>query len=73
MAAGTFALIGGFLAAAGLPGLVATILGLPGWATLAAIVGIVRVAAIIVCAGFIVWGLIGNSQAAANRFGKPVG
>ena len=45
MAAGTFALIGGFLAAAGLPGLVATILGLPGWATLAAIVGIVRVAA----------------------------
>ena len=32
--------------------------------------GMVRVAAIIVSAGFIVWGLIGKSQAAANRFGK---
>jgi hypothetical protein len=34
--------------------------------------GIVRVAAIIVSAGFIVWGLIGKGQAVANRFGKPV-
>ncbi len=32
--------------------------------------GIVRVTAIIVSAGFIVWGLIGKGQAAANRFGK---
>jgi uncharacterized membrane protein YhaH (DUF805 family) len=32
--------------------------------------GMVRVAAIIVSAGFIVWGLIGKGEAAANRFGK---
>jgi len=33
--------------------------------------GIVTVAAIVVSAGFIVWGLIGNGQVEANRFGKP--
>jgi uncharacterized membrane protein YhaH (DUF805 family) len=33
--------------------------------------GIVAVAALIVCAGFIVWGLIGKSQAEANPFGAP--
>jgi uncharacterized membrane protein YhaH (DUF805 family) len=33
--------------------------------------GIVKVAAAIVSAGFIVWGLIGKGQAEANRFGKP--
>ncbi|HUL83402.1 MAG TPA: DUF805 domain-containing protein [Gammaproteobacteria bacterium] len=33
--------------------------------------GIVRIAAIIVSAGFIVWGLIGKGQAAPNRFGNP--
>ena len=32
--------------------------------------GTVRVAAIVVSAGFIVWGLIGKGQAAANQFGK---
>jgi uncharacterized membrane protein YhaH (DUF805 family) len=31
--------------------------------------GIVRLAAIVVSAAFIVWGLIGKSQAEANRFG----
>lgn len=31
--------------------------------------GIVAVAALIVSAGFIVWGLVGKSQAEANRFG----
>jgi uncharacterized membrane protein YhaH (DUF805 family) len=33
--------------------------------------GIVAVATLIVCAGFIVWGLVGKSQAEANRFGPP--
>jgi uncharacterized membrane protein YhaH (DUF805 family) len=32
--------------------------------------GIVKVAAVVVSAAFIVWGLIGKSQAEANRFGK---
>ena len=32
---------------------------------------LVTVAALIVSAGFIVWGLIGKGQAEANRFGKP--
>ena len=32
---------------------------------------IVTVAALIVSAGFIGWGLIGNGQLEANRFGKP--
>jgi uncharacterized membrane protein YhaH (DUF805 family) len=31
----------------------------------------VTVAAVIVCAGFIVWGLVGKSQPEANRFGTP--
>jgi uncharacterized membrane protein YhaH (DUF805 family) len=31
---------------------------------------IVKVAAVVVSAAFIVWGLVGKSQAAANRFGK---
>ncbi|HTC86214.1 MAG TPA: ComEC/Rec2 family competence protein, partial [Candidatus Acidoferrum sp.] len=47
MAAGTLALIGGFAAAAGMPGIVATVLGLPGWIALAAIVAIVRAAAVV--------------------------
>jgi hypothetical protein len=29
-------------------------------------------AAIVVCAGFMIWGLIGKGQAEANRFGQPV-
>ena len=33
----------------------------------------VRLAAIVVSAAFIVWGLIGKSQAEANRFGTRVG
>ncbi len=33
--------------------------------------GIVTVATVLVSAGFIVFGLIGNSQAEANRFGSP--
>jgi uncharacterized membrane protein YhaH (DUF805 family) len=33
--------------------------------------GVVAVATLIVSAGFIVWGLIGKSQAEANRFGTP--
>jgi uncharacterized membrane protein YhaH (DUF805 family) len=32
--------------------------------------GMVKMAAVVVSAGFIVWGLIGKSQAEANRFGK---
>ncbi|MEO8467157.1 MAG: DUF805 domain-containing protein [Gammaproteobacteria bacterium] len=32
--------------------------------------GLVTVAAVIVSAGFIVWGLIGHGQLEANRFGK---
>jgi uncharacterized membrane protein YhaH (DUF805 family) len=32
---------------------------------------IVRWAAIVVSAGFVVWGLIGKGQVDANRFGKP--
>jgi uncharacterized membrane protein YhaH (DUF805 family) len=35
--------------------------------------GMVRLAAIVVSAAFIVWGLIGKSQAEANRFGTRVG
>jgi len=34
--------------------------------------GMVRLAAIVVSAAFIVWGLIGKSQTEANRFGTPV-
>ncbi len=33
--------------------------------------GLVSLAAVIVSAGFIVWGVIGKSQAEANRFGSP--
>jgi uncharacterized membrane protein YhaH (DUF805 family) len=33
--------------------------------------GMVKIAAVIVSAGFIVWGLIGKGQAAPNRFGNP--
>jgi uncharacterized membrane protein YhaH (DUF805 family) len=33
--------------------------------------GAVTVAALIVCAGFVVWGLVGRGQAEANRFGNP--
>ena len=33
--------------------------------------GIVAVVTQVVCAGFIVWGLIGKSEPAANRFGAP--
>ena len=32
---------------------------------------VVTLAALIVSAGFIVWGVIGKGQAEANRFGKP--
>ena len=45
MAAGAVALVGGFAAAAGAPGMVAVVLGLPAWAALALIVGVVRTAA----------------------------
>jgi len=33
--------------------------------------GGVKIAAIVVSAAFIVWGLIGKSQAEPNRFGAP--
>jgi uncharacterized membrane protein YhaH (DUF805 family) len=33
--------------------------------------GIVAVAALVVSAGFVVWGLIGKGEAQANRFGQP--
>ena len=33
--------------------------------------GIVALITLIVCAGFIVWGLVGKSQSEANRFGAP--
>jgi len=33
--------------------------------------GIVTAAAVVVSAGFIVWGLIGKSQTEPNRFGQP--
>ncbi len=45
MAAGALALAGGAAAAAGAPGLLAVVVGLPAWAALALIVGIVRTAA----------------------------
>ncbi len=45
MAAGTIALIGGWLTQAGAPGAVAVILGLPGWLVLAIMVALVRTAA----------------------------
>jgi len=35
--------------------------------------GYVALAAVIVSAGFIVWGLVGKGQAEANRFGEPAG
>jgi len=37
----------------------------------ASVKSIVAIATIAVCAGFIVWGLIGASEAGANRFGEP--
>jgi competence protein ComEC len=45
MAVGTVALIGGWLAQAGVPAIVGVILGLPGWLILAVLVIVVRVAA----------------------------
>lgn len=33
--------------------------------------GVVTIAAVVVSAGFIVWGLIGKGQSEANRFGQP--
>lgn len=45
MAAGTLALIGGWLTQAGAPSLVAVLLGLPGWLVLAVLVAAVRAAA----------------------------
>ena len=37
----------------------------------ASVKGMLAVAAAIVSAGFIVWGLVGKGQAEANRFGAP--
>jgi uncharacterized membrane protein YhaH (DUF805 family) len=37
----------------------------------AAAKGMVTVAAVVVAAGFIVWGLVGKGQSEANRFGTP--
>jgi len=45
MGAGALALLGGLLAMGGLPGVVGTVLGLPGWALFAAIVALVRAGA----------------------------
>jgi competence protein ComEC len=45
MAAGTVALVGGWLAQIGVPSVVATLLGLPGWLVLVALVSVVRFAA----------------------------
>jgi competence protein ComEC len=45
MAAGALALIGGWLASAGAPSVVAVVLGLPGWLVLAVLVAVVRAAA----------------------------
>ncbi len=45
MAAGTLALIGGWLTEAGAPPVVATVMGLPGWLVLAVLVAVVRTAA----------------------------
>jgi len=45
MAAGTLALVGGWLAQIGVPSLAATLLGLPGWLVLVALVSVVRLAA----------------------------
>lgn len=33
--------------------------------------GIVKMATVVVCAAFIVWGLIGKGEVGANRFGSP--
>jgi competence protein ComEC len=45
MAAGTLALIGGWLGLAGAPSIVTVLLGLPGWLVLAVLVAVVRAAA----------------------------
>jgi competence protein ComEC len=47
MAAGAVALAGGGISAAGAPGIVATVLGLPAWAALTPIVAIVRAASVL--------------------------
>src|SRR5438270_541918 len=45
MAAGAIALVGGMATLLGLPSIIATVAGLPAWAVLTVIVGIVRIAA----------------------------
>jgi competence protein ComEC len=68
MAAGTLALIGGWLAQAGAPAFVATILGLPGWLVLAALVAVVRGAASLPFASLDLpppWGVVAGLAAAA--------
>lgn len=68
MAAGTLALIGGWLTQAGAPAFVATILGLPGWLVLAALVAVVRGAASLPFASLDLppqWGVVAGLGAAA--------
>jgi competence protein ComEC len=68
MAAGTVALVGGWLAQAGAPAIVATIVGLPGWLALAAMVAVVRGAASLPFANVNLpppWGVVAGLGAAA--------
>ena len=67
MAAGTLALVGGWLTAIGAPPVVATILGLPGWLVLAALVAVVRFAAALPFASVSLsspWSLLAGAVAA---------
>ncbi len=69
MAAGTVALIGGWLAQAGAPQIVAVVLGLPGWFVLAILVGVVRAAAAMPFASITLaqpWGTVAGAVAAGS-------
>jgi len=72
MAAGTVALIGGWLGQAGVPEIVPVVLGLPGWLVLAALVGVVRAAAALPFASITLaqpWGAVAGAAAAGVVLG----
>lgn len=71
MAAGTLALVGGWLSQAGAPTIVATILGLPGWLVLTLLVAIVRFSAGLPFASITLpqpWGAVAGVMAAVIVF-----
>ncbi len=71
MAAGTLALVGGWLAQLGVPSLAATLLGLPGWLVLVALVSVVRFAASVPLASVTIARSVVDGRRRSERRGRP--